>query len=81
MSMKKHHNGFDRYLTENDLDDQAFADLLNKIAKRKRKNIQRDRTTVNRWRNGKRKPDWDSLELIGLATDGAITSNDFADGS
>lgn len=78
---KKHHNGFDRYLTEHDLDDQAFADLLNKIAKWKRKDIRRDRTTVNRWRNGKRKPDWDSLELIGLATDGAITSNDFADGS
>ena len=54
------------YMSLTQMTDEQFAKLVN-----------RDRSRVHRWMNGKARPDWDALALIGDVTKGAVTANDF----
>jgi transcriptional regulator with XRE-family HTH domain len=54
------------YLKRHNLTDGDFADLVN-----------RNRTTVLRWRKGEARPDWEGLEAVTAATKGAVRPNDF----
>lgn len=40
--------------------------------------VERDRTTVSRWRTKKTKPDFDALVAIEKLTGGKVTAKDFA---
>ena len=54
------------YLKLHDLTDSEFANLVN-----------RDRTTVLRWRKGETRPDWMGLEAVSAATNGVVRPDDF----
>jgi hypothetical protein len=54
------------YLIKHSLSDPEFGAL-----------IDRNRTTVMRLREETTRPDWDTLQRIVAATDGAVTPNDF----
>ncbi len=58
------------FLEENDLSDAEFGALIN-----------RDRTTVLRWRRGLNCPDMATLKEIAEATGGKVMPNDFLTGS
>jgi hypothetical protein len=54
------------YLRLNNITDGEFA-----------VKVRRDRTTVSRWRRGTTRPEWEDVESIVKATDGAVRPNDF----
>lgn len=56
----------DQYLSEHDLTDTAFAALIG-----------RTQSSVSRLRRSETRPDWETLERIQAATNGAVTPNDF----
>lgn len=39
--------------------------------------VERDRSTVTRWRQGKTRPDWLAIEKLEAVTNGAVTAQDF----
>lgn len=54
------------FLASQNMTDAQFAELVN-----------RDRSTVTRWRNGQTRPDWDAIAAIGAVTDGKVSALDF----
>lgn len=56
-----------KYLEITKTSDSAFGDLVN-----------RERSTVTRWRLGKTRPDLEVMMKIAVVTDGAVTASDFA---
>lgn len=56
----------DAFLRERELTEDEFAELIGV-----------SQQAVNRYRRGDRRPDWDVLQKIVKATDGAVQPNDF----
>jgi transcriptional regulator with XRE-family HTH domain len=56
----------DEYLTRSGMTDAVFAEKIN-----------RDRSSVSRWRRNVSRPDWTALVAIAKATAGAVSANDF----
>lgn len=56
----------DEWLKSNNLTAAAFADISGL-----------SQATISRAINGKRRPDWSTLDTIMAATNGAVTPNDF----
>jgi DNA-binding transcriptional regulator YdaS (Cro superfamily) len=40
--------------------------------------IKRHHSTISHWKSGGKRPDWESLDRIAEATNGEVTSADFA---
>ena len=54
------------FLDQHKMTDAQFAAL-----------VDRDRSTVTRWRNGATRPDWRALDAIAEATRGKVSALDF----
>lgn len=59
------------YMEREKLDDEAMAALIQS------KEVSCDRTMVSRYRQGKRRPNWDVISRIAVVTDYEVTANDF----
>ena len=56
----------DQYLAERNLTSPAFGDMVGI-----------DASTIWRIKEGKRKPEWNTMEKILVGTDGLVTPNDY----
>lgn len=59
------------YMERNGLDDDTMADKVRTA------DVACDRTKINRYRRGKRRPDWPVIERIDKITKGAVSANDW----
>jgi transcriptional regulator with XRE-family HTH domain len=64
--MHSHCMTLSEFLTSQNMTDAQFASL-----------VDRDRSTVTRWRNGATRPDWKAIDAIATATGGKVSVLDF----